>query len=401
MRFCVDLLGFTQDFRYAAGMIQESTIRRVVMASEFRADNCYGSFRGVLDYKQQVEHWKLVGLVHNPILAFNEINLAEVDGVIGFFREQRWVDAMGDAGVAAVNFSNAVADMALPRVANDEEAIGRLGGEHLLERGFAHFGFLGTPGRWYSDRRYAGFTEVIEEEAGRPCHAFSRASHDSDGTARIQSWLEQLPKPVAVMATNDTRGCQLIEAADNAGFRVPDDVAVLGVDNDHWRTQFPSTPMSSIEPDWRQIGYRAAETLDGIMNGELPPPPRWIKPVGIVTRQSTDIVIAEDPVVAQALQFIREHCTEPIGVEDVLDELGVSRRSLENRLKQAIGQTPHTAISRARVDRATQLLVSTDATMAEIARECGFGQDQFYAVFKRITGTTPGQYRRRFGSHRA
>lgn len=373
---------------------------RVAMASHNRGDNAYGSFRGVLDYKEHTAHWQMVGVASAPITAFEDVDLSAVDGVIGFFRQQQWVDAVRRAGVAAVNLSTGMEEAPLPRVGNDDEAIGRMGAEHLLERGFIHFGFLSQSSVWYSQRRMAGYRSVIQTKAGRECHVFDAVSHalQSNRGSLIGQWLAQLPKPVAVMATNDWLGCEAIEAAGKCGLRVPDDVAVVGVDNDRWLTQLANVPMSSVEPDWRQVGYRGGQLLDGLMAGELPTPTQWIPPLRVVGRRSTDIVLNEDPVVSQALQYIRDHCHTPIGVENVLGALGISRRNLETRMKRAIGQTPHAALNRARIERAKGMLVQSDATLAAIATSCGIKPDQFYIVFKRLTGITPGQYRRKYGS---
>jgi LacI family transcriptional regulator len=374
--------------------------RRVVMAAEHAADNSHGSFRGVLDYKSQVEHWKLVGQVHSPVVAFEDVDFDSVDGIIGFFREERWVRVVEQAGVPAVNFSNAMAELPLPRVGHDDRAIGRLGAEHLLERGFTHFGFLGSFERWYVQSRMAGFVEAIDEHTGRFCRVLDTVQELPTSRTMIEQWLGELPKPCAVMAANDSTGCQTIEAATAIGLRVPDDVAVLGVDNDHWLTQFAVTPMSSVQPDWRRIGYRAAMLLDGLMAGESPVPPQWIAPVRVEARRSTDIVVADDPVVARALEFIRDRFADGITVDDVMEELHVSRRTLENRMKRTIGQTPYTAICRVRIEHAQRMLATTDQSMAEIARACGIEPNQFYPVFKRMTGMTPGQHRKRFADPR-
>lgn len=378
-------------------MVRTAATKRVVMAAEYKADNSHSSFRGVLDFKSGVEHWKMVGQVHSPIVTFEQVDFDAVDGVIGFFRDEVWANAVKQAGIPAVNFSNAMADLPLPRVGPDDEAIGRLGAEHLLERGFAHFGFLGSMAKWYVQRRLAGFVGSIEGKTGRSCHILDTVDELPPSPEPIQRWLAELPKPCAVMAANDSSGCQTIEAADGLGLRVPDDVAVLGVDNDHWLTQFASTPMSSVQPNWRQIGYRAAEMLDGLMAGKSPEPPQWIAPIRVEARRSTDIVVADDPVVARALGFIRSRFAEGITVEDVLDALHVSRRTLENRMKRTIGRTPYNALCRARVEHAQRMLVLSDHSMARIARACGIEPNQFYSVFKRLAGMTPGQYRQRFG----
>ena len=366
------------------------------MASQVRADNAFGSFRGVLDYKDQAENWQMVGSASAPIAAFEDVDWAGVDGVIGFFTEPKWADTVNRAGVPAVNISVAVEDLPLPRVGHNDEMIGRLGAEHLLERGFNTFGFLGARAMWYSRRRLAGFQQVIEDKAGRVCHIMDRLPERPVKVDSVRNWLIQLPKPIGIMAANDLLACELINAAGQCGIQIPQAVAVLGVDNNHWLTQLAHPAMSSIEPDWRQIGYHAASLLNRLMLGEPQPSPSWIPPLFVDARASTDVLLSEDPLVSKALQCIRDHCLGPISVDFVHKQLGISRRKLEMRMKQATGRSPHWAICQARVEKAKRWLLQTDDTLAKIATDCGVAQNQFYNLFKRFTGMTPGQYRSRF-----
>jgi LacI family transcriptional regulator len=376
-------------------MRSKSALHRVAVIMRGRSTYEDNIVRGVLDYHRQTGSWRLVTRHDRPFVSFEELDLGEVDGVVGNFREQATIDAVKRRGIAAVNTSNRLGDLALPRVASDEEAVGRLGAEYLLERGFACFAFLGVDDWWLTEGRYEGFRQVIEKQAGRTCHAFSlQRSPRQAGGQTVASWLESLPKPIGIMAVNDTRGRELIQAADEIGLHIPEEVAVLGVDNDEWLTSLINTPLSSIELDGRQIGHRGAHLLDQLMAGEPPPPPCWIAPVGVVTRASTDVVLSDDPLATRAMQFIRDHSPQGITVEDLLDELGVSRKTLEMRLRRATGKTPGQAIAFAQVNRSKAMLSDSSASMGEIAAKCGFARpNHFSTVFKRLTGMTPGQYR--------
>jgi LacI family transcriptional regulator len=368
---------------------------QVAVVSPVRTDGTYAALLGVLDYTEQASDWQLVGQAHNPIATLEEIDLGGVDGVVGLFRDRRSIDIVTRSGVAAVNYSNAVGDIPMPRVGHDDLAIGHMGARHLLERGFSSFAFLAVEGVWYAQRRREGFLSVIEGEAGRRCDILDGLPEMPDRRDRLGKWLARLPKPVAIMACTDSWACQAIVAAGKLGLRVPHDVAVLGVDNDRWLTQISPVPMSSIDVNWRAIGRCAAEMLDGLLAGK-PQQPKWIPPTGVAVRRSTDVVVAEDPVVRKALQYIRENCTGPITVEAIMEATGVARRTLETRLKQAIGQTPYAAICSARVERAKVMLAQSDAPIAAVASDCGFNRaDQFFSIFKKLTGTTPGRYRAR------
>jgi LacI family transcriptional regulator len=371
--------------------------RRVCLAVGYPSGFEDEIVRGAIDYTEHTHRWKFVGRGHRPFMPFEEIDLSAVDGVIGLLSRSA-AEAIRKAGVAAVNCSTRDADLPLPRVGNDDAAIGRMGAAHLLARGFAHFGFVRIGNTWYGEQRLRAFRQVIEE-AGRTCQVLA----DVEDTREVfepamRQWLAEVARPIGVMAINDSHGLNLIQAAGALGLRVPDDVAVLGVDNDRWATAMSPVALSSVAIDARQIGTRAAELLDRLMDGEPAPPPQWIPPIAVVTRQSTDITVAEDPQVAMALAYMRDHCGEGITVDDVLMVVGGSRRSLEMRLKRATGQTPQAAIFAAQIERAKRLLVHSNQMLGPISRACGFGrQEQFSRVFKRLTGLTPGQYRRQRG----
>jgi LacI family transcriptional regulator len=375
-------------------MSKRQAINRVALAVGYPSGFEDEIVQGAIDFAEHAGRWEFVGRGHRPFMPFEEIDLSSVDGVMGLLHPEM-AEAVKRAEVAAVNCSTRTADLPLPRVGNDDEAIGRVGAEHLLSRGFAQYGFIHLPGAWYADRRLGAFRQTVEGDAGRPCHVLTLTDVHSD---QLANWLAELPKPIALMAANDTTGRLAINAAVDGGFRIPEDVAVLGVDNDRWATAMSAVPLSSVAIDARQVGYRAARMLDELMAGQEPTPVQWISPTGVVTRHSTDIVVQQDPVVVEALRLMRDRCDEALHVDDVLDHLGVSRRTLEMKLKAAIGQTPQTAIYRARIERSKKLLVESDLALGEIARACGFvRQERFSVVFKRLIGLTPGRYRHQRG----
>ncbi|MBI1336554.1 MAG: helix-turn-helix domain-containing protein [Phycisphaera sp.] len=356
---------------------------------------------GAIDYSDQFGHWQLASAGHRPFLPFDEIDLTEIDGVIGLLWPEM-AEAIARAGVAAVNTSTRIAELPLPRVGNDDEAIGRMGAEYLLGKGYPHFGFVSDPNAWYSHRRREGFQRLIQERAGQTCRVLELASNSEEQSeSMIKRWLDENPRPIALMAVNDSYGRRLINTVVKVGLRVPEDVAVLGVDNDRWASTTSAVPMSSVALDARQIGYKAAQMLDHLMKGDPAPPPVWVPPIGVVTRRSTDIVMSADPLVIEALRVIRERCGQTLTVDGLLDVLGVSRRSLETRMKKAIGQTPQSAIFRAQVEKSKPMLLNTPATMAQISEACGFHrQERFSLVFKRLTGLTPGRFRQERGLRR-
>lgn len=370
---------------------------RVALCAPRDIDAGYICFQGVLAYRQRGPQWQLARRQNNPIHLFDDINLSEVDGIIGFIRRPEWAAAIQKAGIAAVDISSSLEKHSLPRVGSDEEEIGRLGASHMLERGFTQFSFMGYQDAWFSNRRFNGFSGLIHEVAGCTCLRLDVPQNRlNENLNLLAEWIAGLPKPVAVMAVNDILAFHVIEIATKIGKKVPDDLAVLGVDNERWQTQLSAVPMSSVEPNWRQIGFQAAEMLDDILAGKKPSPNRSVAPIGIATRQSTDITVSIDPVVRRANDYINQHCGEGLQPNDLAQALDISRRSLELHFRSANGQTLRGAICRAQVEMAKRKLAETDATMYQVAEQCGFARkDRFFIVFKRFTGMTPGQYRRR------
>lgn len=383
-------------FEYYGPAVSNSTrTYRVALMSRFPAGLEDDMIHGALDYVEHSPRWRFSGHGHRPFGPFQSIDLKRVDGVIGFFYRREWADAVADAGVAAVDTWAEHEHLGLPRITNDDLATGRLGAEHLLARGLAAFGFV-TTDTWNLKQRLAGFNQTLVE-AGRGCDVlelpFAADAHDQR-VGRCMRWLDRQPKPIGIMSAADYLAIPVVEAAQRLGLSIPDDVAVVGATDDRWASAVAAVPLSSVQLNMRQVGYRAAKLLNGLMEGELPPPPRLVPPVGVIARRSTDIVVSDDPLVSHALRYTRDHIGDGINVEDVLFEVGVSRATLVKRMKQAVGQVPSQAISRARVELAKQLLLTTDLKMEEIARRCGFSRHpRLHEVFKRITGVTPGQYR--------
>lgn len=371
------------------------TERRIALLGAVNGPNAFEFMRGVLEYRQHTEHFRVIGPARTPMRPLDQIDLTAVDGVLGDFHTQQDAQAVREAGVAAVNVSSITRGMHLPRVGCDDGAIGRMGAEYLLGRGFVNLAYYGTKGMPSFEHRYDGFRGVVEA-AGLP-HAALPAPQGEPGDwpAATAKWLSRLPKPVGVMASHDQFGRNLIDAALALGLHVPDDVAVLGVNNESWLTQLALVQMSSIDTNLARIAYLAAQTLDAMLDGRAVPPNQEVPPVGVVTRRSTAVLPVEDRTVGKALAFIRDHCGEGICVDDVRAHVIVSRRNLELRMKRALGKTPQVAILAAQVERAKLLLVSTDMPIEQISSASGFRQPaRLNQVFKRHTGLTPGRYRR-------
>jgi LacI family transcriptional regulator len=284
----------------------------------------------------------------------------------------------------------------VPYVETDDAAIARLAAEHFIERDFRHLAFLGDDRFRWSDNRRDAFVAAARD---RPVAVYEPRGRSRDGAKEdeaIEAWLAALPKPIGLFACYDIRGRQAVEACRRAGLAVPDEVAVLGVDDDAVLCGLTSPPLSSVIPDAIGAGRRAAELLRALLRGEQLDRDEWLlPPVGIATRQSSDVLAIDDELVVAAIRHIRERAYAGIKVAEVVRALGVSRRVLESRFLRRVGHTPHEEIARVQFRRVEQLLAETDLPLATIAARAGFRHPEYMTVaFTRRHGMSPSQWRR-------
>ena len=290
----------------------------------------------------------------------------------------------------------------LSEVCPDSHKAGALAAEHLMERGFRHFAFVGTWGGLpWSIRRGEGFGKRLDD-AGLACTSFPMPKRARDRRwgpeqAILAQWLQDLPKPLGILASDDDRGRQVIEACRAAKLQVPEDVAVIGVDNDDLLCELSDPPLSSIALKSEQAGYAAAALLHDLMSGRSRSPQRiLVEPSGVVARRSTDVHATEDRELAKAVRFIHDNVVRPIGVNDVVEHVGCSRRSLELRFRRILGRSVNLEIQLIRIERVKHLLVETDLSVARIADALGFGSSNYLIrLFRRTVGQTPSEHRKR------
>ena len=279
--------------------------------------------------------------------------------------------------------------------------IGKMGAEYLINRGFRHFGYCGFDELPWSIRRSKSFADAVSQAGHNVCIYKQPASKSQLTWPReinvMAQWLKSLPKPVAVMACNDDRGEQVIEACRFAGLHVPEQVAVLGVDNDRTISQLSYPSLSSVNLNTEKAGYEAARLLDKLMAGRKERGKTIVVPATHVeTRQSTDILAVEDPVVADALSFIRRNINRPISANDVANATAISRQTLHKRFVESLGCSIHDQIMHFRIDHVARMLVETDLTLQNIALSLGYPDSKHISrCFKKMMGMTPTQYRGR------
>lgn len=330
------------------------------------------------------------------------------DGIIARIENRATADAVLRPGVPVVDIRGSVPGLNVPLIDTDDRKVARMAAEHLMERGFRCFAYCGFNGANYSDKRSKWFQERLAE-SGFDCHVYSSPTprknsetieYEKRGLlfmADMARWLKKLPKPAGLMACNDIRGQQVINACRRLGIHIPDQVAVIGVDNDDVLCELSDPPMTSIAPNAVQIGYQAASLLDRMMSGRTPPRnPVLVEPAGIVTRHSTDVVAIPDEAISRALRFIREHACDGINVTALLRTASLSRRVMERRFMELLGRSPKAEILRVQIERAKQLLIDTDLPLPVIAERTGFRYSEYFSsIFKLKTGITPGALRQK------
>lgn len=321
------------------------------------------------------------------------------DGIIARIENEYIADYIRKTNLPTVDLSAARLVQELPYVETDDMLFARQAADHLIERGFKSFGYCGNSRYVWSQQRQIHFKKYLER-LGYPCFEFDSYSHHDkfryQERKEMAQWVKTLPKPTGIMACFDSQGQQLLEACRMVKIAVPDEIAVIGVDNDELLCELSQPPLSSVIPNSIKTGYQAASILDRMMNGEKINYEKYlIEPLGIKTRQSTDVLAIDDKIVADALNFIRNHAIDGITVHDVLSITPLSRRVFEERFRKLVGRSPHEEIISMKLKFVSQLLSETDLSLSEIAERSGFKHAEYLSVvFKRELGITPSEYRK-------
>ncbi len=372
---------------------------KVALLVETSNSYARGLLRGIVAYIREHRPWSFYLSEHSRgDQAPGWLRRWKGQGIISRIENEAIAAALRPMTIPVVDVSAARLIPSLPWFETDDGAIAHLAAEHLQERGFRNFAFAGDARFNWSKWRCEHFQNCVRAAGGR-CFIYSPTRgfplDDEAHVDDLANWIKVLPKPVGVLACYDLRGKQLLDACRSIGVAVPDEVAVIGVDNDDLLCELADPPLSSVIPNAHRSGYEAARLLDEMMAGKkVKGEAHLIPPIGIATRQSTDVLAIDDRHVARAVHFIRQHACDGIQVRDVLKEVPHSRRMLEGHFKKFIGRTPHEEILRVKLSRVRQLLTETDLPLEEIAERSGFSHVEYLSVaFRREVGLPPSKFR--------
>ncbi len=381
--------------------------RKIALLIEWSRAYGRGVLGGIANYVKAHETWKIYQTERRLCdAAPGWLKDWSGDGVIARIENAELLSEIRKLDVPVVDLFEHRSTEGIPGVITDNRAIAHRAADHLIERGLEHFAYCGLPGVYSSEARGECFVEYLNQlgyqvsvydNPQQSDSSFISTSEDYELRCEetVASWVNELPKPVGLMACNDLRAHQVLMACSDRDIAVPEELAVIGVDNDELICELCHPPLTSIEQNTEGVGYQAASLLDRLLDGEAPPAaPILVEPLGVVSRQSTDIVAVGDADVATAVHFIRGHACDGIHVSDVLQHVQISRSTLERRFTRLLGRSPKAEILRVQLDRVKHLLSMTDYPLARIAQLAGFEyMESMCECFKRVTGQTPGQYR--------
>jgi LacI family transcriptional regulator len=295
-------------------------------------------------------------------------------------------------------------------VSSDGRQVGALAAKHLIDLGLRNFAFFGIEAPFSEQRQHGfvktleagGFTASIHIHQRRGWEHYMELVHVAD--AGLTKWLKRLPKPFGIFAAHDPLGWHLSQVCRAASIAVPEEAAIISANNDELVCSLAAPPLTSVAVPWPRVGAEVALEMDRLLEAALTGPRKstqgrliHVPPVGVVTRQSTDMLAVDNQMLGRALHFIREHAGEPMGVEDILKHVPVSRRKLEIDFQRHLQRSPKEEITRVRIERAKLLLAQTDLPIPVVAERCGYNYpERFTVAFRQQMKVTPMAFRKNF-----
>lgn len=382
---------------------------RLILLSDFTESFSYNLLKGVLAYSKSHEPWVVCRMPPSYKLTYGIEGVLkwaktwQADAIIGRFDNDDNVELFRQHGIIAIAQDYKARFENIPNITGDYRKTGKMAAEFFLNKGFQHFAFYGYRDTVWSQERCEGFYECIAERGfGNSFHAYQEQSLDDlwfYEAPPLLSWLKSLPHPTALMACDDNQGNRITEICKVNNIKVPDKIAILGVDNDEIICNLSDPPLSSISHNIVRGGFEAAELIDRLLNDEENNRQDMqdvvIQPINIVNRLSTDFYSTTDMHIHTALKYIHQNIASDITVSDIVKQVPLSRRLLEIRFKQVTQQSIHKYIFNLRMERFAQLLLASDAPIADVAEQIGINNlKNLSRQFKTLKKVSPNEYRK-------
>lgn len=374
----------------------------IALVFSFSLSYCRGVLRGISRFAADREDWTLVPVAPGPDLA---TSLAAVNprGVIAHIFDRRLARTLSALRRPVINVCGIMPQLSFPRIGIDDRLVGELAARHFLDRGLRSFACIGHPEHGASIARELSFrTALLRHGCGsdryhvNPAQPFDPTCATPVLGPDIAAWIKGLPRPTGIFCANDILASQLVEACRQHGVAVPEQVAILGVDNDDLLCGLARPPLSSIALPDQEVGVQAAIHLDRLLQGDkkVLPTPLLLPPLRVVARRSSDLSAIDDAGIAEVCRFIRANAQRPLSVGEVAVGVGSGRRTLERRFRAALGRGLAEEIRRCHVERAKELLADARLPLATVAMRSGFSSaKQFSTAFRTATGMTPRAFR--------
>ena len=380
--------------------MKKNSKKKIALIFNHDIGYCRDVLHGIQEFHLERENWIFRdGPSDKKIL--KPLKEWQPDGIIAHVFDEELALELNNLNIPIINTTQTVPNSPLPVIDVDNEEVGRLAANYIMQKQFTDYGYFGSDWAQFSVLRHKGYAELLKKNNRglKFCNVnfLPRLPVDESWVnydQSIKEWILNLEKPAAIFASNDTPAKYLAEVCQQIGVKIPDDVAILGVDNNLMECTLSTPPISSIEIPAKKIGYKAAELLEKVMNGKKIPQQTFLSPSGIIPRRSTDILAVEDKDVAIALSFIRNNLHRRVLIDEICEKVGVSRRHLERKFRRDTGKSIHNEIRDSQIELAKNILRENKKTIVEVAELCGSNSTRsFSTVFKSCTGMTPSEYR--------
>ena len=379
---------------------------RLILLTDFTEAFAHNLLRGILEYSKGREPWVVCRMPPSYKETYGLASVLkwakkwEADAIIAQFNDDDDVDLFRQNGIVALAQDFKSRFSTIPNITSEYKLTGRMAADFFLQKGFRNFAFYGYRNVVWSEERCTGFRErIIEYGFGDNFYDYRKQPLENlwyYESEPLADWIKSLPHPIALMACDDTQANRIMEVCRVLGIRIPEEIAVLGVDNDEIICSLSEPPLSSVSLNIEKGGYEAARLIDTLISDEKATcEDVIIHPVTIVNRLSTDIYATDNPAILAALKYIHLNLANKINVEDVVRQVPLSRRLLEMRFRQATGKSIYQYLFDLRMERFSQLLLASDAPIAELAVQVGLPDSKNLArQFKQYKGCVPAEYRK-------